>query len=900
MVPLLETKLHLPRRSATGISRPRLDEQLSGTASAALAVVSAPAGFGKTTAVVDWLDSLPPGEPHRAWLSLDDRDDDPATFWTYVVAALRRALGEELVDASWALLQAQAPIEAVVATLVNELVAVTPGVVLVLDDYQVIGSPEIHQSVALLLDQLPVGSRLVIATRADPPLPLGRLRAGGRLVELRAADLRFTASETATYLAGATDAAISSDDVDALAQRTEGWAAALQLAALSVRGREDISSFVADFAGDDRYVVDYLAEEVLDRQPDDVRRFLLQTSILERLSGRLGEAVTGQPGGQAMLERLERANLFLVPLDDRRRWYRYHHLFADVLRVHLAEEQHQAVEGLHLRASAWFEADGDLPQALHHAVAAGDLSRAADLTEAAIPAWRRDRQEATMRSWLELLPDDEIRSRPVLIVAAVSAGAAVGVFHADAEERLDEAERLLERGGAEPRRDESPLLRSLPATIEVYRAAIALTHGDLDGTQQHGRLALERAAPDDLIVRPSASALLGLSSWAAGDIGTALSRYTEAVVGLRDAGHLSDALGCSITVADLLLAQGRLQDALRTCTDGLELGTSGLTPLRGTADMHVGASEVHLARGDLDAARHHLDRSAELGEHNGLPQHPYRSRLAMARLRAAEGDVDAAVALLDEATAVYTTDFSPSVRPIPAVRAALQADHGDLEQALRWQRERGLTADDDLDYLHEFEHITTARVLVAHARSAPADGDAHGAARLLERLLADAEQGGRAGTALQIRVLLAGAAQARGDRDAALAHLDLAVEQAAPEGYVQVFLDEGPWIRPLLETLLDRGRSAAHLRRVLGLRTEPVAGRRAQPLIDPLSDRELEVLRLLAGDLTGPAIARELNVSLNTLRTHTRNIYAKVGATSRREAVSRAAALDLLTHRPRP
>ena len=914
MGPLLETKLHIPGAPDRRIERPRLSEHLARGEGATLTVISAPAGFGKTTVVTEWLESVPtdPGShdrPALAWVSLDERDNDPVTFWTYVVAALRTPLGSDFGGGSLTLLQSsQAPLDAVIVTLLNELVTVDSEVILILDDYHVINTPQIHESITLLLERLPPRIRVVIISRVDPPLALGRLRVGGRLVEVRAGDLRFTVDETSAYLDRASGATLSPGDVAALAERTEGWVAALQLAALSMHGREDVSSFIAEFAGDDRYIVDYLAEEVLDRQSDEVRQFLLSTSILDRLNGSLCDAVTGQSGGKATLERLERANMFLVPLDDRRQWYRYHHLFADVLRAHLVDEQPAAVAELHSRASNWFATNGDSTDGIRHAVAAGNFELAADLAESAIPVWQRDRQEATIRTWLQLLPDDVMARRPVLIIGLVGALASIGEFAEDTEARLDAAERLLEIAATEPVATAHDVvvadvaqLRQLPSAIEMYRAAVALIRGDLDGTRRHGRRALEMAPEDEHLVRAAAAALVGLAAWARGDLDAACDGYSQSIDGLRRAGHIADVLGCSITLADLRIAQGRLRDAVRVYTEGLELGTSqGGAPLRGTADMHVGLSDLHRERGELDAAREQLRLSAELGEHNGLPQHPYRSRLAMARMRAIEGDVEGARSLLDDAERVYTTDFSPSVRPIPAVRAGLLADHGYLDEALAWVRERHLTADDELDYVGEFEHLILARVLLAQSRTERSGDGADDAARLLERLRGEAEAGGRDGDLAHILVLSALAEDARGHRPIAIAHLERAINLAEPEGYQRLFLDEGSRLRPLLEAVAAGSASAAYVGGIL----EPSSHRARhsvapQPLVDPLSDRELDVLRLLTSELTGPEIARELMVSLNTVRTHTKNIYSKLGVTSRRAAVRLADELRLLT-RPTP
>jgi LuxR family maltose regulon positive regulatory protein len=444
--PLLQTKLFVPRSRRGLVPRPRLTERLDRGAASKLMIVSAPAGFGKTTLLAEWLaagSARPTNEPSAAWLSLDQGDNDPATFWTYVIAALQTVAPGVGADTLTLLQEPQPPpIESVLTTLLNDLDAIASDILLVLDDYHVIDARDVQDGMAFLLDHLPPQLHLVIASRADPALPLARLRARDELVEVRAAELRFTPDEAATYLNEMMGLVLTAQDVAALEGRTEGWIAALQLAALSIQGRDDVAAFIAGFAGDDRYIVDYLAEEVLQRQPEHVQDFLLQTSILDRLSGPLCDAVTGQGGGKAMLEALERGNLFLVPLDDRRRWYRYHHLFADVLQARLLDEQHHHVPDLHRRASAWYEQNGEQSVAIRHALAAKDFERAADLVELAIPALRRSRQEATLRGWVEVLPDELIRVRPVLSVTYAGALLLGGEFEG-VESRLRDAERWL-------------------------------------------------------------------------------------------------------------------------------------------------------------------------------------------------------------------------------------------------------------------------------------------------------------------------------------------------------------------------------------------------------------------------------------------------------------------------
>jgi LuxR family transcriptional regulator, maltose regulon positive regulatory protein len=904
--PLLETKLHVPRLRQGLVARPRLDERLSRGAETALTLVSASAGFGKTTLLAEWLAAASSESRSTAWLSLDPRDNDPALFWRYLVAALQTAAPGVGAGAISLLQSPQPPIEAVVGTLLNDLSAVRGDVVLVLDDYHVIDARDLQEGMAFLLEHLPSQLHLVLAGRADPALPLARLRSRGELVEIRAADLRFTPEEAAAYLNGAMGLALTAENVAALEGRTEGWIAALQLAALSMRGRDDVAGFIAGFAGDDRYIVDYLAEEVLDRQPEPVKHFLLQTSILDRLSASLCDAVTAQGGGKARLAALERGNLFLVPLDDHRRWYRYHQLFADVLRAHLLDEQPDDIPELHRRASEWYGQDGQPSEAIQHALAAKDFERAAELVELAIPALRRDRQDATLRRWLEALPEELIKVRPVLSMAHAGAlmvqGEVTGV-----EARLRDAEELLDETRPSSQGSQGPLgemvvvdveeLPRIPATIEMYRAALALTRGDAPGTVKHAKRAIALAPEEDHLSRAGAAGLMGLAFWGGGDLEAGYRSYTECMAGLRRAGHIADTFGCAIALADIRIAQGRLGDALHTYEQALQLAPGpGGSMLRGTADMYVGISELHLQRDDLPAATRSLMQSQELGEHKGLPQNPHRWRVAMAQVRQAEGDLDGALDLLNEAERLYVSDFFPNVRPVPALRARVWVVQGSLGKALDWVREQDLSIEDDLRYLREFEHITLARLLLAQNAVERERRFLDQANALLDRLLQAAEDGARTGSVIEILALQALANQARGDIPAALASLQTALTLAEPEGYVRNFVDEGQPMASLLKAAAKQGIARNYVQRLLAAinKTEGNAPVR-QDLIEPLSERELDVIRLLGTDLDGPDIARQLVVSLNTVRTHTKNIYAKLGVNNRRAAVRRAQELDLLS-----
>jgi LuxR family maltose regulon positive regulatory protein len=889
---LLETKLFAPPPRPGVVVRDRLLQRLNADTPGGVTLVSAPAGFGKTTLLAEVA-----ADPRRgravAWFSVDRLDDEASVFWAYLIEAVDRAIPGVGASARGQLSTGSARTEAVLSTLINDVHARGEGLLLVLDDYHLIEDPAIQSDMAFLVEHLPPQVHLLLGARADPALPLARLRATGRLAEVRAADLRFSADEAAEYLNGRLGLELDDDAVAALEARTEGWIAALQLAGLSLQDRPDAAAFIQGFAGDDRFVVDYLAEEVLQRQPDEVRRFLLQTSILERLTGPLCDAVTDSTGGSARLTALDRANLFLVPLDDQRRWYRYHHLFADVLRARLLDERPAEVPDLHRRASDWFEADGDRPEAVGHALAARDWERAAALIELATPEMQRKRRESTLRRWMRSLPDETFETRPVLAVdhvgALMSDGTTVGV-----ESLLARAERWLGDDGTvldEARVVDVVQADGLAGAIARYRAALALTTGDLGAAQVHAERALALADADDHLGRGAASALMGLARWAAGELDPAYDAFAAGMASLGQGDFLADVVGGAVTLADIRIEQGRLGEALRLYEDGLALAIrSGGPPLRGAADMHVGIAAVATERGDLETAVRHLAASRDLGDESGLPKHPWRWRLTTARVRQAEGDLDGALRLIEDAEPVYTTDFSPDVRPIQAVKARTWIVRGDLAAAGAWARSRGLDAADAPAYLRAFEEATFARLLLARGIRDDDDRALADAASLAERLRGSAEAGGRYGSAIDAGVVLAVARHRRRDLDAALEALDQAFAHAEPEGHARNFLDEG---EPMVALLRVAAKDRPYAKRLLAMATTG-APAPVQGLIEPLSERELEVLRLLQGDLSGPEIAGHLFVSVNTLRTHTKNIYAKLGVTSRRAAVSRAAELGLL------
>jgi LuxR family transcriptional regulator, maltose regulon positive regulatory protein len=893
--PILSTKLYIPPPRSGLVLRRRLIDRLNEGLHGKLTLISAPAGFGKTTLVSEWV--MDCNRP-TAWLSLDEGDNDLTRFLTYFVAAVQ-TIAPNIGEGVLAVLQSPQPppTEVILTALLNEIVTVPDDFLLVLDDYHLTDARPIDDALTFLLEHMPPRMHLVITTREDPNLPLARLRARRQLTELRAAELRFTPDEAATFLNQVMGLHLSAEDIDALETRTEGWIAGLQLAAISMQSHQDVRGFIQTFAGDNHYIVDYLIEEVLERQPESVRDFLLQTAILDRMNGSLCDAVTGQREGNARLEALNRGNFFLIPLDDRHHWYRYHHLFADVLHRHLMTEQPEQVAVLHRRASEWYERHDSPADAIHHALAAKDFERAAALVETAIPGMRRSRQESTMLGWLQALPDELLRYRPVLSIhyagSLLQAGKLEGV-----EARLRDAEQWLQRKAAMGEMvviDEEEF-RGLAGSINMYRAAIALISGNLSDTMKHARQVLDLVTEDDHLRRGAAAGLLGLAYWRIGDLEAAHQSYVDCMARLQKVGYISDAMGCAITLADIRIVQGRLHDALRTYRQALQMAADQGTPsLRGMADMYVGMSEIERERNNLSAAAQHLMRSNELGSFAGLPQNPYRLCLAMARIREIEGDLDGALDLLAEAERLYLGDFSPNVRPVAAFRARAWIAQGRLGEAFGWAREHNLSAKDDLSYLHEFEHITLARILLAQYQRDRSDHALLDGIELLERLLKAAQDGGRTGNVIEILILLALARQMQGDMPAALTALEHALTLAEPQGYIRIFVDEGNPISVLLEKAVKHGIAPNYVHQLL--RAFGKAEDRAhvdQDLIEPLSERELEVLRLLGTDLDGPDIARQLIVSLNTLRTHTKNIYTKLGVNNRRAAVRRAEELGLL------
>jgi LuxR family maltose regulon positive regulatory protein len=954
--PLLKTKLYIPPARPELVSRPHLIERLNAGLHRKLTLISAPAGFGKTTLLSEWVHAV--GAQRAApqpvaWLSLDENDSDPTRFLAYFIAALQTLAlsadgtsGVEEIEARQETAAQQEPVgiigkgalstlqspqppptEAVLTSLINEIAALPDRIVLVLDDYHVVDAKPVDNALTFLLEHLPPQMHLVIATRDDPHLPLARLRARGQLTELRATDLRFTSSEAAEFLNQVMGLDLSTEDIAALETRTEGWIAGLQLAALalqgtiSMQGHKDATSLIKSFTGSHRFVLDYLIEEVLEQQSESVQTFLLQTAVLDRLTGSLcdavrfgytetpssskGTAITEQDNGQATLEMLEHANLFIVPLDEERRWYRYHHLFSDLLRQRLRQTQPDWVLTLHHRASEWYEQNGFADEAIEHALRAEDFERAAHLIEEHVDAiWQRG-EHTKLRRWLAGLPVELVFSKPQLCI--LHAWNLFTSGQQDAAERsLQAAEQALDPG-ADRAPETSPIERDQPPGSDrmkiqgraaAIRAFLASYRGDVPGIIQYARQALEYLPEQDLTWRSTATIALGDAYSFNGDTVAAYRARLEAWEASKAAGNIYMILIASLKFAVTLRQQGQLQRVLEICQQQLQLANeSGVSQTVVVGWLLAIWGEVLAELDDLDGAIHRAKNGAELTERGKDVMVIGWSNLCLMRVLFSRGDMDGAEEIIQKMENIAREyDVPPWITNLMAAwQARILLAQDKLDAASQWMQERGLDADGDPTYLHEMEYIVLARILIAQGRLDEA-------ARLLQRLLEATETGGRTSRAIEILMLQALAFQAGGDTARAMTTLERALILAEPVGFIRIFVDEGPPMARLLYEAVTRGIAPDYARRLLAAFpvTEPEQADSSKTqaskseLVEPLSERELEVLQLIAEGLTNQEIASRLFLSLNTVKVHTRNIYGKLGAHSRTQAVARARALGVL------
>ena len=883
---ILATKLYKPPPRSHVVLRPRLTERLNEGLRGKLTLLSAPAGFGKTTLISEWLTS---DQAPAAWLSLDEADNDLARFLAYLVAALRSVaprVGEGVMSA----LQGPQPppAETVLTTVLNDMAGVPQECVLVLDDYHVIDSKPIDDALTFLLDHLPPNLRVVIATREDPRLPMARLRAGSQMTELRAADLRFTVAEATGFLNHAMGLSLSHENVAALEARTEGWIAGLQLAAISLRGSQDTDAFIASFSGSHHFVMDYLMEEVLQRQAESVQSFLLRTSILDRLCGPLCDAVTLAPSssGQATLRYLERANLFTVPLDDERRWYRYHHLFADLLRQRLAapaESDGLSVAELHQRASQWFEDNGLYVDAFQHAVAAYDTERAARLLEDKDFPLHFRGVVTVLLNWLGSLPKDALDARPELWVNYAGLmlvnGQTTGV-----DEKLRAGEAALR--DAEPNERTRHLLGRIAATW----ATLALTRYQVDVMIAQSQRALEYLPAGDLSMRANAHWTLAFAYFLSGERAASRQAVLEGIALARAAEDIFTTLVATAGLGAIQEVDNELREAVETYQSVLRMGSQ--QPLQIVSEAQLGLARILYEWNDLDAAEQIGQQSYDLSrQYDRVIDRYIICQVFLARVQMARGDVAGAVAALEQiAKHVRERGFVHRAAEVAAARVVAVLRLGDLDTAAQLAEETQLP-------------LTIARVRLAQ-------GDPSAALAQIEPWLRQAETRNWPDERLRSLALRAMALEARGDTDEALSALGVALALAEPAGCVRTFVDEGPPMARLLSLLSARGAAGDFLAKLLSAFDTSASARVApsnhstaaptppsaprQPLVEPLSHREVEVLQLIAQGLSNHEICARLYLALDTVKGHNRKIFEKLRVQRRTEAVARARELGLL------
>lgn len=887
---LLTTKLYVPPARPALVPRPRLIDRLNEGVTRQLTLVSAPAGFGKTTLLSEWAAG---SDRPVAWISLDSGDNAPARFWAYFFAAVQTIHGDFGEAARAALLSPGVPrgttppsIEPLLTGLINEITTVLEPFSLILDDFHTITAPQIQDALTFLLDHLPAQMHLVLAGRADPPWPLARRRARLEMTELRANDLRFTSQEAATFLNQVMMLDLSPADVAALEERTEGWIVGLQMAALSMRGRKDASGFIRAFTGTHRFVLDFLVEEVLDVQHNKIHDFLLKTSILERMTPLLCAAVTDREDSEAILAELEQANVFLIPLDDERRWYRYHPLFADLLRSRLERRiGAQGLAFLHRRASEWYEVNGLITEAVSHALASGDIERVASLVEGNALAMMDHGDLSTLAGWLDALPDEVVRARPWLCVAHAWVLVYAG--------QLEPIEPLLQdaiKGTAADRR-----VAGHVAAIRAYAAF--LRWDEPRNAVTLAREAQERLSEADAAVRGFTAMILGIALYESGDFEAAAQVFAEGVTTSKKAGDHHIAVNILCELAILQGVQGQLHKAAATCREALQLadryvGRRGQRlPIAGYA--HLRLSVVLREWNDLEAALYHARKGLQLSQQWGQAEILILGYGCLGRVLQAVGEAEGALDTIQQAQHI-ASDLSPWYSAyVTAWEALVRLTIGDVAAAARWAQEYGLRIHHEPSLSYEFMNRALARVLIAQGRSDEA-------LQLLDRLLKVTEAVGAMGRAIEILVLQALARQAQGEHDQALTALERALTLAEPEGYVRTFIDEGEPMGQLLRQAAARGIALTYVSRLLAeLERDMRERRRAtasalSSLVEPLSERELEVLRLLTAHLSSTEIAGELFISVNTVRTHIKSIYGKLNVHSRKDAVQRAQELGLL------
>jgi len=896
-VPLLRTKLYISPLKSEIVARPRLIRKLNAGLLRSATLISAPAGFGKTTLLREWITDQ---DLKIAWFSIDQGDNNPVRFWAYVVAALQSVepgLGEQILAA----LQTPQPpsIDLLLADLINEISShsdshpdTPPGkkFVLVLDDYHLITDSAVQDLLFFFLENLPSRVHLVISSRSDPPWPLARLRARRKLLELRADDLRFTSQEVAIFLNQVMKLDIAPQDVAALEKRTEGWIVGLQMAALSMKNRGEISSFIQAFTGTNRFILDYLLEEVLEQQPLNIQAFLLKTALLDRLTAPLCDFVLERDDSQHILLQLEKANLFLVPLDDQRQWFRYHHLFSELLQNQLQLVYPQEVTPLHQKASQWFETQGDVDQTVAHAFAAHDDQRVAQLCVKFGESMLQQNKHSMLSAWIEVLPQELVYQRPWLCVYQSWTRHWAGIRERG-EECLENAERMLTSDDSlsQVERDK------LAGSIATVRAHYALVNERLPQAIEQASKALRLLPKSNYYTAGTAGVALGGAYLGQGDITRAEEAFRECAATALKGGFVFRASSALCYAGMQQVKQARLKVAEQTFQKAVSLARlpgGRLSPDCGFPLAKL--SELALEWNDLEQAHSLAADGLKLCMQLGHVDLIAEASIALARVQLADRDFTGVRATLQQLESLsLQTKLDPWVLGwFDECRVRLWLAAGELEQALYWADSSGLQVDDPFSFHYDLHHINLARLMAAQVVQHQAGAEPTECLRLLARLLNATDQMGWIHHKIQVLVLQALVLQAIKDQPGALESLGVALALAQPDGYIRTFISEGSELQRLLSNLPAQGASRRYVTRLLrAFPANPI--HQGLTLVEPLSPREIEVLRLLTTSLSVTEIAEELVISVNTARSHIKNIYSKLGVNRRLDAIEIAKELHL-------
>jgi len=895
--PILSTKLYIPRSHPNRVARPRLIERMNESMECPITLLCAPAGYGKTTLLSEW---IPQYEHCVTWLSLDEADNDPARFWRHFLAALQTLNPDLFKDAQRSLEGSQVrPIEAVLTLTINEIADLDYRFTHIFDDYHLIDNLTIHNGLTFLVEHLPPNLNLVITSRSDPLLPLARWRTRGQMTEIRSADLRFTREESSAFFNQVMGLDLSEEDVAVLDGRAEGWISGLQLAALSMKDHDDRSKFITAFAGSHRFIIDYLVDEVLSRQPEHAREFLLATSILNQMCGPLCDAITGGSNGQIILEELEQSNLFVIPLDDHRGWYRYHHLFSEMLRSHLQALSGNKTVELHVRAAEWFESNGLVVEAIHHALVAKDWERSIRMImNVADTIAFTQGQFRTVLVWLQTLPDSVTRLHPRLsLIRAwmlLNSGSSEAV-----EENLLEAERALAA-------QESA--EQLQGEITALRAMLASYRREVSRTIELCRQARQQLPESNAFVRAAVANALGLAYRFSGRVVEGSQAFSEAIALGQAAGNYYMMMDSVVNLARMQMWRGQLRAAAQTCRQALRFAEERASATGHTlfdaGFPHIRLGEIMREWNELDSAEQFILKGIELGKAGGNLDIVMTGYRFLSRVKQSQGDGAGAWAAM-KAFEEIAISFNVPIMFFGAVarKARLSLAQGDLAPVEEWAQQYESFTGKDPAFLDEFSMITLARLHLAQSRITEAIA-------LLGQFREDAEAAERMGSVIEILILEALAFAAQGDDRRALTSLERALTLSEPEGYIRLFVDEGEPMRQLMTEYQSEikkqtangldGQSSyllAYINRLLAVFPQPAHSEKPGPVTmpEPLSERELDILRLIATGRTNQEIAEILVIAVSTVKSHINNLYGKLGTNRRTQAIAIARDLGLLS-----